>query len=57
MLWGYDSDTLEVSVKESKLDVKTQIWNYKRKAVKHVADKSGQINNPVQGDALKVEEI
>lgn len=29
---------------------------YKRKAVKHVADKSGQTNNPVQGDALKVEE-
>lgn len=31
--------------------------NYKKKATKYITDKSGQIDNIVQDDVVKVEEI
>lgn len=56
MFWEYAINTLEISVKESKLVLKPKS-EIIRKKQQYIADSSGQINNTVQCDAVEVEEI
>lgn len=55
MLRGYASDTFKISVKESKLDVKTQIWNYPQEKSCQIYNRQKQPNNTVQDNAVKIE--